>query len=148
MKYAFDTNIFQIWRNINDVSLQKIAEHKTIQTINKCFLEVENGVPLLIPRIILTEHLVWIAKLEGVDVARDVLEMVIRSQWQVIYEHEEIHQDAMTIGSRFGGLGAADLILAAVAKREGATIVTIDMDFGKLKSEIDIILLESIVDLI
>lgn len=86
MKYAFDTNIFQIWRNINDVSLQKIAEHKTIQTINKCFLEVENGVPLLIPRIILTEHLVWIAKLEGVDVARDVLETVIRSQWQVIYE--------------------------------------------------------------
>jgi hypothetical protein len=27
MKYAFDTNIYQIWRNINDPAIQKIAQH-------------------------------------------------------------------------------------------------------------------------
>jgi len=56
MKYAFDTNIYQIWRNINDPAIQKIAQHPTIQTIKKCFLEVEDGASLIIPRIILTEH--------------------------------------------------------------------------------------------
>jgi len=103
---------------------------------------------LIIPRIILTEHLVWIAKMEGVDVALNVLGTIVRSSWQVVYEHEEIHKEAMTIGSRYGGLGAADLLLAAVAKREDATIVTIDLDFKRLKSEINVLLLESIADLI
>jgi predicted nucleic acid-binding protein len=148
MKYAFDTNIYQIWRNINDPSIQNISEHNTIQTIRKCFFEVEKGIPLIIPRIILTEHLVWIAKMEGVDVALNVLGTIVRSSWQVVYEHEEIHKEAMTIGSRYGGLGAADLLLAAVAKREDATIVTIDLDFKRLKSEINVLLLESIADLI
>jgi predicted nucleic acid-binding protein len=109
---------------------------------------VENGAPLIIPRIILTEHLVWVAKIEGVDAAYDVLETIIGSTWQVIYENEEIHREAMVIGSRYGGLGAADLLLAAVAKQEGAAILTMDLDFKRLKSEIDVILLESIVDLI
>jgi hypothetical protein len=68
MKYAFDTNIYQIWRNINDPAIQKIAHHPTIQTIKKCFLEVEEGTQLVIPRTILTEHLVWIAKMEGIEV--------------------------------------------------------------------------------
>ncbi len=104
--------------------------------------------PLIIPRIILTEHLVWVAKIEGVDAALDVLDMIIVSPWQVIYENEEIHREAMAIGSRYGGLGAADLLLAAIAKQENATIVTMDLDFRRLKSEIDVILLESIVDLI
>ena len=54
----------------------------------------------------------------------------------------------MAIGSKYGGLGAADLLLAAIAKQENATIVTMDLDFRRLKSEIDVILLESIVDLI
>jgi predicted nucleic acid-binding protein len=148
MKYAFDTNIYQIWRNINDPSIKKISGHNTILTIQKCFLEVENGAPLIIPRIILTEHLVWVAKIEGVDAAYDVLETIIGSTWQVIYENEEIHREAMVIGSRYGGLGAADLLLAAVAKQEGAAILTMDLDFKRLKSEIDVILLESIVDLI
>ncbi|MCD4840856.1 MAG: PIN domain-containing protein [Methanosarcinales archaeon] len=148
MKYAFDTNIYQLWRNINDPSIQKVSKHNTILTIKQCFLDVENGVPLIIPRIILTEHLVWVAKIEGVDAALDVLDMIIVSPWQVIYEHEEIHKEAMAIGSRYGGLGAADLLLAAIAKQENATIVTMDLDFRRLKSEIDVILLESIVDLI
>ncbi len=148
MKYAFDTNIYQVWRNINDPSIQKVSKHNTIQTIKQCFLDVENGVPLIIPRIILTEHLVWVAKIEGVDAALDVLDMIIVSPWQVIYENEEIHREAMAIGSRYGGLGAADLLLAAIAKQENATIVTMDLDFRRLKSEIDVILLESIVDLI
>ncbi|MBC2697595.1 MAG: hypothetical protein HF974_04470 [ANME-2 cluster archaeon] len=65
--------------------------------------------PLIIPRIILTEHLVWVAKIEGIDAAHDVLDTIIVSPWQVIYEHEEIHKEAMAIGSRYGGLGAADL---------------------------------------
>ncbi len=56
------------------------------QCIKKCFLEVEAGAQLVIPRIILTEHLVWIAK------------------------NEDIHKAAIDIGSRYGGLGAADLI--------------------------------------
>jgi predicted nucleic acid-binding protein len=148
MKYAFDTNIYQVWRNINDPSIQKVSKHNTILTIKQCFLDVENGVPLIIPRIILTEHLVWVAKIEGVDVALDVLDTIIVSPWQVIYEYEEIHKEAMAIGSKYGGLGAADLLLAAIAKQENATIVTMDLDFGRLKSEIDVILLESIVDLI
>jgi predicted nucleic acid-binding protein len=130
MKYAFDTNIYQIWRNINDPAIQKIAHHPAIQTINKCFLEVENGASLIIPRIILTEHLVWIAKKE------------------VIYETEELHKEAMKIGSRHGGLGAADLLLAAAAKHEKATIVTIDSAFKGLKDEIEVIVLSSIVDLL
>ena len=41
MKYAFDTNIYQIWRNINDPALQKISNHPAVQTIKKCFLDVE-----------------------------------------------------------------------------------------------------------
>lgn len=67
MKYVFDTNIYQVWRNINDPALQKISNHPTIQIIKKCFLEVEVGVQLVIPSIILTEHLVWIAKNERID---------------------------------------------------------------------------------
>ena len=54
----------------------------------------------------------------------------------------------MEIGSRYGGLGAADLLLAAVAKQNNATIVTTDSDFERLNAEIDIILLKSIADLI
>ncbi|MCZ7381027.1 MAG: hypothetical protein O8C64_05590 [Candidatus Methanoperedens sp.] len=54
----------------------------------------------------------------------------------------------MIIGSKHGGLGAADLLLAAIAKRENATVVTIDSDFEGLNDEIEIILLESIADLI
>ncbi len=148
MKYVFDTNIYQVWRNINDPVVQKISNHPTIQTIKKCFLEVEAGVQLAIPRIILTEHLVWIAKNEGLDMAFNVLDIVLKSPWQIIYENEEIHKVAMDIGSRYGGLGAADLVLAAIAKQENATIVTMDSDFERLKSEIDVILLESIADLI
>ena len=148
MKYAFDTNIYQIWRNINDPSLQKISNHPAVQTIKKCFLEVEAGIILLIPRIILTEHLVWIAKNEGIDVAFNVLEIFIKSPWQIIYENEEIHKEAIDIGSRYRGLGAADLLLAAIAKQENATIVTMDLDFNRLKSEVNVILLESITDLI
>ena len=53
----------------------------TIQTIKNCFFEVEEGIPLIIPRIILTEHLVWIAKIEGVDVALNVLDTIDRSSW-------------------------------------------------------------------
>ncbi len=148
MKYAFDTNIFQIWRNINDPAVKKIAQHLTIQTINRCFLEVEEGTPLIIPRIILTEHLVWIAKHEGIAAASDVLNTVLQSQWQVVYETEDIHTEAMIIGSKHGGLGAADLLLAAIAKLENAIVVTIDSDFKGLNDEIEIILLESIADLI
>lgn len=148
MKYVFDTNIYQVWRNINDPAVQKISNHPTIQTIKKCFLEVEVGVQLVIPRIILTEHLVWIAKNEGLDMAFNVLDIILKSPWQIIYENEEIHKVAMDIGSRYGGLGAADLVLAAIAKQENATIVTMDSDFERLKSEIDVILLESIADLI
>src|SRR5665648_141254 len=138
-EYAFDTNVYQIWRNINDPAIQKISDHETIQTIRKCFSDVENGATLIIPRIILTEHLVWISKIEGVDVALKVLDTIIGSSWDVIYEHEEMHKEAMMIGSKFGGLDAADLLLAAVAKMEGATIVTMDLDFRRLKNDIDII---------
>ena len=148
MKYVFDTNVYQIWRNINDPSIQKISDHNTILTIKECFSEVENGATLIIPRIILTEHLVWVAKIEGAEVALDVLDTVIGSPWEVIYEHEEIHKEAMMIGSKYGGLGAADLLLAAIAKKEGAAIVTLDLDFRRLKNDIDVILLESIVDLL
>ncbi len=148
MKYVFDTNIYQVWRNINDPAVQKISNHPTIQTIKNCFLEVEVGVQLVIPRIILTEHMVWIAKNEGLDMAFNVLDIILKSPWQIIYENEEIHKVAMDIGSRYGGLGAADLVLAAIAKQENATIVTMDSDFERLKSEIDVILLESIADLI
>ncbi len=148
MKYAFDTNIYQIWRNINDPGIQKIASHPTIQTIKKCFLEVEEGTQLVIPRIILTEHLVWIAKMEGIEVATDVLNKILNSSWNVIYETEELHKKAMEIGSRHGGLGAADLLLAAVAEKEQASIVTIDSDFKGLKNETEVILLSSIVDLL
>lgn len=148
MKYTFDTNIHQIWRNINDPAIQKISTHPTIKTVKKCFLEVENGALLIIPRIILTEHLVWIAKNEGIDVAFTVLDSILNSTWQVIYENEEIHREAMEIGGKYGGLGAADLLLAAIAKRENATIVTIDSAFERLGNEIDVIVLESIADLI
>ncbi|MCX9010925.1 MAG: PIN domain-containing protein [Candidatus Methanoperedens sp.] len=148
MSYAFDTNIFQIWRNINDPAIQKISAHPTVQTVKGCFLEVEAGAQLTIPRIILTEHLVWIAKNEGVDVAFKVLESFLESTWQITYEDEEIHREAIEIGSRYGGLGAADLLLAAIAKREKATIVTIDSAFERLRNEIDVIVLESIADLI
>ena len=103
---------------------------------------------MVIPRIILTEHLVWIAKTEGYDVAMEVLDMIHDSVWNVIYEDEQLHKLAIEIGSRYGGMGAADLLLAAVAKQEGATIVTMDSDFKKLSPEIDVIVLESIVDLI
>ena len=72
MTYAFDTNIYQVWRNLNDPSVQRILNHPSIQTITRCFLDVEDGEPLVIPRIILTEHLVWIAKTEGFDVAMEV----------------------------------------------------------------------------
>ena len=143
MKYAFDTNIYQIWRNINDPAIQKISYHPTIQTIKKCFSDVEAGTQLSIPRVILTEHLVWIAKNEGIGVAFNVLEMILKSSWQVIYENEEIHRQAIEIGSRYGGLGAADLLLAAIAKREESLIVTTDSAFERLKSEIDVIVLAS-----
>ncbi len=102
----------------------------------------------MIPRVILTEHLVWIAKNEGIDVAFNVLEIFIKSPWQIIYENEEIHREAIDIGSRYRVLGAADLLLAGVAKQENATIVTLDLDFNRLKSEVNVILLESITDLI
>jgi len=148
MKFAFDTNIFQIWRNINDPAIKKIAQHPTIQTIKRCFSEVDEGTPLIIPRIILTEHLIWVAKHEGTAAASEVLTKVLGSTWQVVYETEEVHRDAMIIGSRHGGLGAADLLLAAIAKRENATVVTIDSDFKSLIDEIEIILLESIAELI
>ncbi len=148
MKYAFDTNIYQIWRNINDPAIQKIAQHPTIQTINKCFLEVEGGASLIIPRIILTEHLVWIAKKEGIEVANDILKKIHNSSWHVICETEELHKGAMEIGSRHGGLGAADLLLAATAKHEKASVVTIDSAFKGLKDEIEVIVLSSIVDLL
>jgi len=148
MKYAFDTNIYQIWRSINDPSIQKIFNHPTIETIKNCFLEVEAGAALLIPRVILTEHLVWIAKNEGIETAFNVLEIFLKSPWQVIYENEETHKVAIDIGSRYGGLGAADLLLAAVAKQNNAAILTIDSDFERLKSEVNVILLKSIADLI
>ncbi|MCD6250096.1 MAG: PIN domain-containing protein [candidate division Zixibacteria bacterium] len=148
MTYAFDTNIYQVWRNLNDPSVQRILTHPSIQTITRCFLDVEDGKPLVIPRIILTEHLVWIAKTEGYDVAMEVLDMIHDSVWNVIYEDEQLHKLAIEIGSRYGGMGAADLLLAAVAKQEGATIVTMDSDFKKLSPEIDVIVLESIADLI
>lgn len=148
MRFAFDTNIYQIWRNINDPAIQKISTHPTIKTVKKCFLEVEAGAQLTIPRIILTEHLVWIAKNEGIDEAFNVLERILKSSWQVIYENEEIHREAIEIESRYGGLGAADLLLAAIAKRENATIVTIDSAFERLGNEIKIILLESVASLI
>ena len=38
-------------------------------------------------------------------------------------------------------MGAADLLLAAAAKQEGAIIVTMDSDFKKLSLEIDVIML-------
>jgi predicted nucleic acid-binding protein len=148
MKYAFDTNIYQIWRNINDPAIQKIARHPTIQTINKCFLEVEDGASRIIPRIILTEHLVWIAKKEGIEVANDVLKRILNSSWHVIYETEELHKEAMEIGSRYGGLGAADLLLAAAAKHEQASVVTIDSAFKGLKDEIEVKVLSSVADLL
>ena len=148
MTYAFDTNIYQVWRNLNDPSVQRILTHPSIQTITRCFLDIEDGEPLVIPRIILTEHLVWIAKTEGYDVAMEVLDMIHDSVWNVIYEDEQLHKLAIEIGSRYGGMGAADLLLAAVAKQEGATIVTMDSDFKKLSPEIDVIVLESIADLI
>lgn len=78
---------------------------------------------LIIPRIILTEHLVWISKNEGIDAANDILNKVLHFSWNVIYETEELHKEAMAIGSRHGGLGAADLLLAAVAKQEQASVV-------------------------
>lgn len=148
MKYAFDTSIYQIWRNINDPAIQKIAHHPTIQTIKKCFLDVDERALLIIPRIILTEHLVWIAKNEGIEVANDVLNKILHSSWNVIYETEELHKEAMAIGSRHGGLGAADLLLAAVAKHEQASIVTVDSAFKGLKGEIEVIVLTSIADLL
>ena len=74
--------------------------------------------------------------------------MIHDSVWNVIYEDEQLHKLAIEIGSRYGGMGAADLLLAAVAKQEGATIVTMDSDFKKLSPEIDVIVLESIADLI
>lgn len=148
MSYAFDTNIFQIWRNINDPVIQKISTHPTVQTIRNCFDEVEAGARLLIPRIILTEHLIWVAKNEGIDTAFNLLEAVVESSWQIVYEDEKIHRDAILIGSKYGGLGAADLLLAATARRENATIVTIDSAFERLKDEIDVVVLESIADLI
>lgn len=148
MTYAFDTNIYQVWRNLNDPSVQRIMTHPSIQTITRCFLDVEDGEPLVIPRIILTEHLVWIAKTEGFDVAMEVLDTARDSVWNVIYEDEQLHKLAIELGSRYGGMGAADLLLAAVAKQEGATIVTMDSDFKKLNPEIDVIVLESIADLI
>ena len=148
MTYAFDTNFYQVWRNLNDPSIQRISNHPTIQTIRKCFLDVENGEPLVIPRIILTEHLIWIAKNEGIKTAFKVLETVYKSPWRVIHENEQLHKLAVEIGGKYGGLGAADLLLAAVAKQEDATIVTTDSDFEILKDEIDVIFLESIIDLI
>ena len=148
MTYAFDTNIYQVWRNLNDPSVQRIMTHPSIQTIKQCFRDVEDGEPLVIPRIILTEHLVWIAKTEGFGVAMAVLDTVHDSVWKVIYEDEQLHKLAIELGSRYGGMGAADLLLAAAAKQEGAIIVTMDSDFKKLSLEMDVIMLESIADLI
>ena len=54
----------------------------------------------------------------------------------------------MEIGSRHGGLGAADLLLAAAAKQEQASVVTIDSAFKGLKDEIEVIVLSSIADLL
>ena len=53
---------------------------------------------------------------------------------ECIYETEELHKKAIEIGSRHRGLGAADLLLAAVAEKEQASIVTIDSDFKGLKN--------------
>lgn len=80
--------------------------------------------------------------------ANDVLKKILNSSWHVIYETEELHKEAMEIGSRYGGLGAADLLLAATAKHEKASVVTIDSAFKGLKDEIKIIVLSSIVDLL
>ena len=100
MTYAFDTNIYQVWRNLNDPSVQRIMTHPSIQTITRCFLDVEDGEPLVIPRIILTEHLVWIAKTEGFDVAMEVSDTVHDSVWNVIYEDEQLHKLAIEIGKQ------------------------------------------------
>ena len=54
----------------------------------------------------------------------------------------------LEIGSRHGGLGAADLLLAAIAQHEQASVVTIDSDFKGLKNEIEVIVLESIAELL
>ena len=54
----------------------------------------------------------------------------------------------MEIGSRHGGLGAADLLLVAIAKQEQASVVTIDSDFKGLTNEIEVIVLSSIFDLL
>jgi len=91
MAYAFDTNIYQVWRNMNDPSVQRIVTHPSIKKIKECFPDVEAGERLVIPRIILTEHLVWIAKTEGFGTALEVLAMIHDSAWKVIYEDEELH---------------------------------------------------------
>ncbi|HJH28461.1 MAG TPA: type II toxin-antitoxin system VapC family toxin [Methanosarcinaceae archaeon] len=148
MTYALDTNIYQVWRNFNDPAIQRIRNHPTIQTIEQCFGDIEAGETLVIPRIILTEHLIWIAKTEGIDTAFDVLDIIHNSPWKVAYEDEELHRLAIEIGSKYGGMGAADLLLSATAKQENATIITMDAGFKKLNPEIDVIVLGSIADLI
>ena len=79
MTYALDTNIYQVWRNFNDPAIQRIRNHPTIQTTEQCFGDIEAGETLVIPRIILTEHLVWIAKTEGIDTAFDVSDIIHNS---------------------------------------------------------------------
>ena len=148
MTYALDTNIYQVWRNINDPAIKRIRDHPTIQTIEKCFNNIEAGETLVIPRIILTEHLIWIAKIEGIDTAFNVLDIIHNSSWKVVHEDEELHRVAVEIGSKYGGMGAADLLLSATAKQENATIITMDVGFKKLNPEIDVIVLESITDLL
>ena len=148
MTYALDTNIYQVWRNFNDPAIQQIRDHPSIQTIEQSFNDIEAGEMLVIPRIILTEHLIWIAKTEGIDTAFEILDIIHNSSWKVIYEDEELHKIAIEIGSKYGGMGAADLLLSATAKQENATIITMDAGFKKLNPEIDVIVLESIADLI
>ena len=76
------------------------------------------------------------------------LKRFLTLHWHVIYETEELHKSTIAIGSRHGGLGAADLLLAAVAKQEKASVVTIDSAFNGLKDEIEVIVLSSIADLL
>ncbi len=80
--------------------------------------------------------------------ANDILKKILNSSWHVIYETEELHKSAIAIGSRHGGLGAADLLLAAVAKQEQASVITIDSAFKGLKDEIEVIVLSSVADLL
>lgn len=116
MTYAFDTNIYQVWRNLNDPSVQRIMNHPSIQTVTRCFLDVEDGDPLVIPHIILTEHLVWIAKTEGFGVAMEVSDTVHDSVWNVIYEDEELHKLAIEIEKQIRRHGCSGFVAGCRGK--------------------------------